>query len=165
MKGQNWITAGLLLALASGDALAQEASAEIPQVSAVPSPHSETHRNKSEQSLQSSTYRNEATKDYQRQVLSDPRISDIARAKELTGDGGNTAIITQSGSSNKSSVTQKGKNNYARQEQNGKANDIYLNQQGDHNRSEEKQVGDYNHKVKIQNGDEEETILQNGASE
>jgi hypothetical protein len=163
MRKQSWMAAGMLITLASGDALAQRATANIPQVSDIPSPHSEAGKNKMELPLQSGTY--EATKDYQKQVLSDPRISDIARARELTGDGGNTAIITQNGSSNKSSVTQKGKNNYARQKQNGKANDIYLNQQGDHNRSEEKQVGDYNRRVKIQNGDEEETILQNDANE
>jgi hypothetical protein len=92
-------------------------------------------------------------------VLSDPSISNIARAKEITGGGGNTAVVVQNGKANHSTVKQSGCGNTAAQTQNGENNDIQLDQQGDHNLSAEKQTGNYNHKVIIQNGQREETTV------
>lgn len=102
------------------------------------------------------------TTDYQAEVLSDPRISESARANAVlneNGFDGNTAVIVQGGKANKSLIRQSGKNNSARQTQTGEKNDLRVEQNGDNNRSEEKQTGKNNHKVKIQNGiKEEETI-------
>jgi len=94
---------------------------------------------------------------YQKQILSDPAISDIARTKAITSNGGNTAVIVQEGKSNKSTITQSGNDNYAKQTQKGEYNDIHLDQQGDNNSSDEEQIGKHNHKIIIQNKQSKET--------
>ncbi len=101
-----------------------------------------------------------STADYQKAVLSDPHLSELARANAATqssppapsSTGGNQAVIRQEGTSNVSSVTQEGSNNKALQTQKGRFNDLAVRQAGTDNVSVEKQVGDYNHKVKTQNG-------------
>ena len=101
--------------------------------------------------------------DYQQQVISDPNISNFARAQAAINaskdgsSGGNVAIINQDGTSNSSTVIQSGNNNYASHTQKGVDNDIYLDQQGNNNQSNELQTGKHSHKVIIQNGDKVET--------
>ena len=143
------IIVGFIFVVIAGVAIANNS---IPQVSG------ESTTNNAESSLLSGdTPTDSKDSDYQKKILSDPTISDVARTKALTGNGGNTAVIVQEGNSNKSTITQSGDDNYASQTQEGEFNDIQLEQQGDHNRSDEKQTGKYNHKVIIQNGQREET--------
>lgn len=154
MKKILTLTTGLL-ALIGFCRFGHAEDSRIEQVSPIPAPAAPSAN---ETALKRRLPANgEENTDYQTQVLSNPYMSDIARARSMTGGGGNTAIINQEGASNSSSVVQSGKNNYSRQTQKGKANDIYLNQQGDNNRSDESQIGEYNHKVIIQNDNEEET--------
>jgi len=96
-------------------------------------------------------------KNYQDEIMSNPEMSGAARAGTVSA-GGNTAIINQSGSSNRSSVVQKGDDNVADQTQTGEYNELRVEQNGRHNRSYEHQTGDHNRKVKIQNGSE--TIIE-----
>ncbi|MCE1273220.1 MAG: hypothetical protein LWW75_01650 [Chlorobiales bacterium] len=97
-------------------------------------------------------------KNYQDEILSNPRTSGEARAKS-TESGGNTAIIIQNGSRNKSSVKQAGDNNTAEHTQNGMENELQLEQTGKNNRSQETQTGKHNRKV-IRQHDSETVIEQ-----
>ena len=151
MKKLFGIVLSFILAIVAGAAIADNS---IPQVS------SKATTSNAEASLlsgDSESENDDEDKDYQSQVLSDPVISDVARTKELTGNGGNTAVIIQQGKANNSTIIQSGDDNYASQTQDGEFNDIKLNQSGNHNRSEEKQTCKYNHKVIIQNGQKKET--------
>jgi hypothetical protein len=107
---------------------------------------------------------NSESTDFQAEVLTDPTINAHARTTAVikeNGFNGNTAVIVQSGKSNKSSITQTGNGNYASQKQTGKHNDIRLEQNGDDNSSVEEQSGQYSHKLIIQNGSKsEETIIE-----
>lgn len=154
MKKIFGIVLSFILAIVAGTAVADNS---IPQVS-----DKSTASNNAEAALLSGdsaagSEDEDENKDYQSQVLSDPAISDVARTKKFTGNGGNTAVIIQRGKANKSTVTQSGDDNYASQTQDGEFNDIKLKQSGDHNRSDEKQTGKYNHKIIIQNGQKKET--------
>jgi hypothetical protein len=99
------------------------------------------------------------SKDYQKSILSNKDISEIARTKAITGNGGNTATIIQNGNDNNSNVSQSGNNNYASHTQNGDSNTITLDQKGNDNSSCEKQTGKNNRKTIIQNGKKKETII------
>ena len=144
------IIMGLILVVIAGVTIADNS---IPQVS-----DKATANNAEASLLSGDTTTDSEDSNYHKKILSDPTISNIARTKAITGNGGNTAIIVQEGNSNKSTITQSGDDNYASQTQEGEFNDIRLEQQGDHNRSDEKQTGKYNHKIIIQNGKSEETI-------
>lgn len=100
---------------------------------------------------------NMTDKNYQDEILSNPRTSGEARAKS-TQSGGNTAIIIQNGSRNKSSVKQAGDNNRAEQTQTGIENELRLEQCGKNNRSRETQTGKHNRKVIRQN--DSETVIE-----
>jgi hypothetical protein len=77
----------------AGTALAQDAGVNIPQVSSIPNP-------KAKEIATPAPPRSNPgdNTDYQQNVLSNPTISDIARANSLTNGGGNTSAVVQDGS-------------------------------------------------------------------
>jgi len=100
-------------------------------------------------------------KDYQTEILSDPLLTEPARAHVMSEakNMGNSASIMQKGNSNVSSIVQQGSDNNAYQTQNGNVNELYVEQNGLHNNSDEKQTGHNNHKLVIQNGKRVETLI------
>ncbi|MBV8939862.1 MAG: hypothetical protein JO089_08525 [Alphaproteobacteria bacterium] len=161
MKNIGGIFLSLMLGAVTPAALADDPDerVELPQVSKHPAAVHGKVSVAPESKIRPPCEGDAENEDFQKEVLSNPTISDLARARALTGGGGNTAVIVQSGNSNRSSITQSGDNNYASQTQTGNMNDIYVEQRGKHNCSQEKQTGNYNHKVKIQNGNKEETTI------
>ncbi len=137
MRNSYGIVFGVIMMIATQPVLAAERDFSIPQVSGTPV--EDKGPLDGEFMIQMQT--NQNTVDHQKNVLSDQTISDIARAKKITGNGGNTATVIQNGKENSSEITQEGDNN-----------EVYVKQDGDHNVSEEKQEGNNNKKTVIQNG-------------
>ncbi len=153
MKRNYGIILGLLLSLISKDALSETYAIE--QVHG--QPITDTPNDPKLINRPNNEY--PQAQDYQKSILSNKDISDIARTKAITGNGGNTATIIQNGNNNHSDVTQSGNGNYSNQTQTGDVNNISLKQEGNDNHSNEKQTGKYKYKEITQNGNRKETMI------
>jgi len=79
-------------------AFAEDDNLAIPQVAG--QDNVKVENNKADTALLKNAHNDASKKDYQKQILSNPKISDIGRASTLTSGGGNTATVVQQSAAN-----------------------------------------------------------------